>query len=88
MDCPAPCHLATSACNLKLRIFRLSGKALTYGIQMHTMGGVTLRVYSPAKTVVDCFKFRNKVGLDVAMEALREGFRKRLFTMDGIVGGC
>jgi len=67
---------------LKLRIFRLSGRALTYGIQKHTKGGVTLRVYSPAKTVADCFKFRNKVGLDVAMEALRDGLRKRLFTMD------
>lgn len=67
---------------LKLRIFRLSGRALTYGIQKYTKGGVTLRVYSPAKTVADCFKFRNKVGLDVAMEALRDGLRKRLFTMD------
>ena len=66
--------------NLELRIFRFSGKALTYGIQTHTVGGSTLRVYAPAKTVVDCFKFRNKVGLDVALEALREGMHKRLFT--------
>ena len=65
---------------LKLRVFRFSGKALTYGIETHTVGRSTLRVYGPAKTVADCFKFRNKVGLDVAMEALRDGLHKRLFT--------
>jgi predicted transcriptional regulator of viral defense system len=65
---------------LKLRVFRFSGKALTYGIETHPVGGSTLRVYGPAKTVVDCFKFRNKVGLDVALEALRDGLHKRLFT--------
>jgi predicted transcriptional regulator of viral defense system len=68
--------------NLKLRILRFSGQAFTHGVHKRPKRGVTLRVYSPAKTVVDCFKFRNKVGLDVAIEALRDGFRKRLFTMD------
>ena len=72
---PQPTHL-------KLRVFRFSGRALTHGVQEHPEHGVKLRVDSPAKTVVDCFKFRNKVGLDVALEALRDGLRKRLFAMD------
>lgn len=67
---------------LPLRFVYLSGPALETGIQHHTIHGVPLRVYSPAKTVADCFKFRNKVGLDVALEALREGWRARLFLMD------
>ena len=44
-----------------------------------------MRVYNPAKTVADCFKFRNKVGLDVALEALKEGRRSRRFTADELV---
>lgn len=61
-----------------LRIVRFSGNALTFGVQEHIVEGVTIRVTSPAKTVADCFKFRNKIGLDVAIEALREYRRKRL----------
>ena len=64
-----------------LRIVRLSGPALHEGIETHTVEGVTLRVYSPAKTVADCFKFRNKIGLDVALESLRETWRARRATM-------
>jgi len=48
------------------------------------MRRVEVRVYSQAKTVADCFKYRNKIGLDVALEALREGWRQRRFTMDGL----
>jgi predicted transcriptional regulator of viral defense system len=59
-----------------LRIFHLSGPAFEHGVEAHEVGGVTLRVYSAAKTVADCFKFRSKVGLDVALEALRD-YRKR-----------
>ncbi|MBI2080332.1 MAG: type IV toxin-antitoxin system AbiEi family antitoxin domain-containing protein, partial [candidate division NC10 bacterium] len=55
----------------RLRIVHLSGKALKSGVDEHRVKGATIRVYSPAKTVVDCFKFRNKTGLDVALEALR-----------------
>jgi predicted transcriptional regulator of viral defense system len=54
-----------------LRIVRFSGPALEEGIEEHQIEGVTVRVYSPAKTVADCFKYRNKIGLDVALEALR-----------------
>lgn len=60
----------------RLRIVHLSGAALKSGVDEHRIGGVTVRVYSPAKTVADCFKFRNKVGLDVALEALRDYRRK------------
>ncbi len=68
--------------SLQLRIFRVSGEAFSEGIETHDIDGVELRVYSPAKTVVDCFKYRNKIGLDVAIEALRDTWRKRKATMD------
>jgi predicted transcriptional regulator of viral defense system len=55
-----------------LRIVRFSGQALTEGVEEHLVEGVTIRVFCPAKTVADCFKYRNKIGLDVAVEALRE----------------
>jgi predicted transcriptional regulator of viral defense system len=56
----------------RLRVARFSGVALTEGIEMHRLEGVEIRVYSAAKTVADCFKYRNKVGIDVAVEALRD----------------
>jgi predicted transcriptional regulator of viral defense system len=61
--------------NPRLRAVRMSGAAFREGIEEHRIEGVPVRVYCAAKTVVDCFKFRNKVGLDVALEALREGLR-------------
>lgn len=67
---------------LPLRIIRFSGQALSEGIEMHNVEGVPVRVYCPAKTVADCFKYRNKIGLDVAVEALRDAYRKRKYTMD------
>jgi predicted transcriptional regulator of viral defense system len=54
-----------------LRTFWLSGSAYTDGIETHDIDGFKVKVYCPEKTVADCFKFRNKVGLDVALEALR-----------------
>lgn len=60
----------------RLRIARFSGDALTEGIEERRAEGVTLRVYSAAKTVADCFKYRNKIGIDVAVEALRDFSRK------------
>lgn len=65
-----------------LRIVRLSGAALTEGIQYIKADGARIAVYNAAKTIADCFKFRNKVGLDVALEALRESWRDRKVTMD------
>jgi predicted transcriptional regulator of viral defense system len=66
----------------QLRVLRFSGVALTSMIQTHTLETVPVRIYSPAKTVADCFKFRNTVGLDVAMEALRDYWRLKKGTMD------
>jgi len=60
-----------------LRIVRLSGLSLTEGIENHQVEGVPVRVYSAAKTVADCFKFRNKIGLDVAIEALKDSLRQK-----------
>jgi len=73
---------------LPLRFVFLSGPALETGIQQHRIHGVPVRVYSPAKTVADCFKFRNKVGLDVALEALREGWRARRFQIDELTAAA
>jgi predicted transcriptional regulator of viral defense system len=69
---------------LPIRITRFSGRALTEGIETHRIEGVPVRVYSPAKTIADCFKYRNKIGLDVAIEALRDGLRKRKCTVDDL----
>lgn len=70
--------------NLQLRIVRFSRKALTYGVQDHRIEGVPVRVFTPAKTVADCFRYRNKIGLDVALEALRDCKHKRKATTDEI----
>ncbi|MGH9681993.1 MAG: type IV toxin-antitoxin system AbiEi family antitoxin domain-containing protein [Candidatus Acidiferrales bacterium] len=70
--------------NPPLRIVRFSPKTLDYGVQEHRIEGVSVRIFSPAKTVADCFRYRNKIGLDVALEALRECRRKRQATSDEI----
>lgn len=67
---------------LPLRIVRFSETSLAHGVITHTIEGVRVRITSPAKTVADCFKYRHKIGLEVALEALREGWRDRRFTMD------
>ena len=61
----------------KTTIVRFSGPMLTYGVVAQSMQGVPVRLTNPARTVVDCFRYRNKVGLDVAMEALRDAVRSR-----------
>jgi predicted transcriptional regulator of viral defense system len=70
------------AADMRIRIVRFSGKALAEGVEPHDIEGIPVRVYSPAKTVADCFKYRNKIGLDVALEALREVLRQRKCTTD------
>jgi len=67
---------------IELSIVRFSGSALTEGVVTHEIEGVPVRIYSAAKTVADCFKFRRRVGLDVALDALREAWRSRRVTMD------
>ena len=68
--------------NTRVRIFRFSEASLHYGVEEQNILGNTLKITRPAKTVADCFKYRNKIGLDVAIEALREGFHDRRFTTD------
>ena len=68
-----------------LNLTYVSGPAYSFGIREHAINGVAVKIYSPAKTVADCFKFRNKVGLDVAIEALREAWRSRKVTMDELL---
>jgi predicted transcriptional regulator of viral defense system len=68
--------------NLPLRVVRFSGEALAAGIEEHVIEQVHVRIYGAAKTVADCFKYRNKIGLDVALEALRDCWRLRRATMD------
>ena len=63
-----------------LRVYWLSGAMFTSGIEAHERDGVRLRVYGAAKTVADCFKFRNRLGIEVAVEALRTGIEERKIT--------
>lgn len=65
-----------------LRIVRFSGAGLTAGVEEHTVEGVRVRVTGPARTVADCFAYRNTVGLEVALEALRDCLRQRRATVD------
>lgn len=69
---------------IPLRIVRFSGDVFTSGIDEHLVDGVTVKVYGLEKTIADCFKYRNKIGIDVALEALREGWRARRINMDGL----
>jgi predicted transcriptional regulator of viral defense system len=67
---------------LSLRPVYMSGLALSAGIETHAIEGTPVRIFNPAKTIVDCFKYRHKIGIDVAIEALREGFESRRCSMD------
>lgn len=74
--------------DLPLRFCQFSGPAYTFGVEDHTLSGGTVRVYSPAKTVADCFKYRQKYGLDVAVEALREGWRAKKLSMKDLAAAA
>lgn len=65
-----------------IRFVRFSGAALTAGVERHSIAGVEVAITDPARTVVDCFRYRNKIGLDVALEGLREGLRRKKFKPD------
>jgi predicted transcriptional regulator of viral defense system len=67
-----------------LRIVRFSSAALSAGMGEHRIEGVIVHVFTPAKTVADCFKYRNKIGLDVAIEALQKCWRSQRCTMDDL----
>lgn len=69
---------------VSIRSVHFSGAALREGVEEHVIENVSVRIYSAAKTVADCFKARNKIGLDVALEALRDYWRKRKGTSDDL----
>lgn len=62
-----------------IRTFWFADSAYTEGVETHSVDGVGVRIYGPAKTVADCFKFRNKIGLEVALESLRTGIEEQRF---------
>lgn len=65
-----------------IRFVYSTGAAFSHGIETHRIEGMEVSIYAPSKTVADCYKYRNKIGLDVAIEALKEGWRAKHFTMD------
>lgn len=67
--------------DMPIRIVRFSGRALGFGVEKHIIEGIEVSITSPAKTVADCFKYRNKIGVDVAVEALKDYRNKRIGTM-------
>ncbi len=69
---------------VRIRVARFTGKALTEGREQHKLEGVPVQIYCAAKTVADCFKFRHKIGLDVAIEGLRTCLHKRVATVRDI----
>ena len=69
---------------VRMRVVRFSGAALTYGVVKTAFEGVPARITSPPRTVVDCFRFERLIGAEAAREALREGMRRKLVTVDGL----
>jgi predicted transcriptional regulator of viral defense system len=67
-----------------IRFVRFSGLSLTAGVERHRIEGVIVSITDQARTIVDCFRYRSKVGVDVAIEGLREGFRRRRYTADDL----
>lgn len=73
---------AAPVTGIPVRFVYCTGDVFSFGIEKHTIEGTEVCLYTPVKTVADCFKYRHKIGLDVAIEALQEGWRAKLFTMD------
>jgi predicted transcriptional regulator of viral defense system len=67
-----------------IRFVQFTGSAFEHGVSRREVEGVEVRVYSPAKTIADCFRFRNKIGLDAAVEALRDGAERRVCSVSEI----
>lgn len=68
-----------------MTVYRFGGRALTEGVERHVIDATSVRIFSASKTVADCFKFRNRIGIDVAIEALREYLRKRGRSIDELL---
>jgi predicted transcriptional regulator of viral defense system len=71
--------------DISLSAVHFGGIFRKVGVTSVEIDGVSVKITNPVRTVVDCFRFRNKIGLDVAIEALEEGVRKKLFTSDELV---
>ena len=68
-----------------IKTYRFTGQAFTAGVEIHDLDGVSVRIYSPEKTLADCFKFRNKIGLDTAVEAVRLYRERRNANVDALM---
>ena len=68
-----------------IKTYRFTGEAFTQGVEAHELDGVSVRIYSPEKTLADCFKFRNQVGLDTVMEAVRFYRERRSIKVDNLM---
>ena len=68
-----------------IKTYRFTGEAFTAGVDIHDLDGVSVRIYSPEKTLADCFKFRNKVGLDTVIEAIRFYRERRNINVDDLM---
>lgn len=68
-----------------VKIYRFTGLAFTQGIEVHKLDGISVRIYSPEKTLADCFKFRNKVGLDTVVEAVRFYRERKSIKVDDLM---
>jgi len=68
-----------------IKLYWVSGKAYSAGVETHELDGVSVRIYSPEKTLADCFKFRNKIGLDTAVEAVRFYRERRSVNVDALM---
>jgi predicted transcriptional regulator of viral defense system len=80
-----PQHMVTPRLDQPaIHVVRMTDAALAEGVERRAIDGVKVPVFNAARTVVDCFRFRNKIGLDVALEALRDGWSKRKFTLDDL----
>ena len=80
-----PQHMVTPRLDQPaIRVVRMTDAALAEGVERRGIDGIKVPVFSAARTVVDCFRFRNKIGLDVALEALRDGWSKRKFSLDDL----
>lgn len=69
----------------RVRFVRWSGRMMRIGVDTQNVRGVTIRITSPARTIVDCFRYRNKIGLDVALEAMEDGLRDRKMTVSEVM---
>ena len=80
-----PQHMVTPRLDQPaIHVVRMSDEALANGVDRLSIDGIKVPVFNAARTVVDCFRFRNKIGLDVALEALRDGWSQRKFTLDDL----